>query len=1322
MDLSTQASRAQLDNVILSSYPTPISILYKKMLQEDRYQLKAQTALELFEVWMRSITLQMLIQYLDQDIKLLHNDDADKLNEKLKAIYKPSLGDIVELFFSLLKAYQEHPESLFMKELYNIQWEAGTKKKVSRAREDFDTLIIIRNELAHGRSKPQSEEAWQGLYEEIEPLLLSVLSRFQFIKEYRIVYGLEAKPGKGAFLALLGLEPARIELEMGDTESIQVGRFYLDYCGEPGCFYELHPLFLPWPSDFLNWEKRENVSDSFKKHTAIYDSYIKNKIHFAVHTEYVKDLVLTDQEAIKRFLELFENTLKQIQPVRTVTKQLHWREFQRAAGEITYVETEAIREKFSKDLYLQREHIKAIFEHFLRSEKVAFVLLGQSGVGKSNFVMAMYETYRESSDIHMVVLNSARLIGEGKLVTSLTEMFVNKIALIDKTRQERKVEDIFEEINNIQGIENKKVVLAFDAINENPNPHQLLKRIDDLVSYNKYDWLKVMITSRPEAWQSMKRQYRLTESKYYRQTDTEEMEVELKGFDQQAVGGWLAMDRFKAVELPEVYGLYQEKYRLRTNFDELSAEMKVMLRDPLALRLVAEAYGSSDGLEGKDGILPHSVRTSKLYDEYVKSLINSGRLERSDTEIFLKQKLQPLMFDMGDYRNVLDSEILTETIDKATGKSLSEEIELVDILPSSRKQVNQAFQNLADAGILVKQGSDSNYEIRFNYERFYDYFGGEHLFSKNKKKNDREKEDAYKSLAEQIKKYPFLWGAVRNAIFQELILGTNGLIDSLAKETDQSIRELLISVLVELGNESGGAPTTEEIIKRLSKIGRDKTNPGKWLRIKLTGTDNSPLSPDALSASKTAIEVARQLNLITVLEKAAMDPFPVVRVAAVRNIYHIWRHDSEAGYDVLERMADLAAEGNGLPNIPALESSLALAILILRHYFPDTPEGKELGLRVARQMQKITRRLFFVSSGKGLWKQLVVPTTRNFIVNAVVRFVVQTQESYPKDKPAFLNEVGDLLRSPADVKARYDRLLNYFDNPSAISDIRDDLYKAAEYNDTLTNGLVWLLLIFEFMRNEEADYSILEELASLELRQPSVGSTNQGMIIALGLIASHKKDTSDETFQRLERMTVNYIERTKGFYFSRSGTKHPNLGINTYMSLRRMRQNPNDRDLPAMFIQNAIQKEEWTFCSMLLDSLATQVSASNDFLSARMALQSLKVVFPIPYQIEDKVIFTLAKIRLYCREEVDNFLIEIDAESKLLPKVLRVEPDEQVWSELFHNIYSTILVRLLQTPEIKDALVRILRGATQQKNLDEYLKSVAKDLMNLLTGEKIFQL
>ena len=475
----------ELATIILHNFPTPIAVLYNRMLNEDRWELKTRSATEIFEVWMRSITLQMLIHYLDQDIKTLHNEEADKLNGKINKIYKPLLGDVVDMFFSLLKAYRNHSDLLFMKELYNIQWQAGTKNHVSGARGAFEALTTIRNDIAHGRP-PRSEAAWEIKYDRVDELLHSVLGRFQFVKDYRIVYTLEAKPGKGSFLQLHGLEPARVELEMPETESVQVGRFYLDDRRDQGHFYELHPLFLPWPSDFLNWKNRGNYEDLVKKHTAIYERYQKPTVHFAVHTEDVEELVLTDQEAIARFLELFEERPKLIQPARTMIKRLHWREFQRIASGITQLETEAIREKFSKDLYLQRQHIRSAFEHFLRSDKVAFVLLGQSGVGKSNFVLSMYEAFRESPDTHLIVFNSARLSGEEKLVASLTEMFANKIALVDKTNKERKIEDILEEIDNIDGILDMRVILAFDAINENSRPHELLKRIDDLVSYNKY--------------------------------------------------------------------------------------------------------------------------------------------------------------------------------------------------------------------------------------------------------------------------------------------------------------------------------------------------------------------------------------------------------------------------------------------------------------------------------------------------------------------------------------------------------------------------------------------------------------------------------------------------------------------------------------------------------------------------------------------------------------------------------------------------------------------------------------------------------------------
>jgi len=580
----TSSGGANLDEVILLYFPTSISVIYQRLLMEERWQIKTQLALDLFEVWMKSVTLQMLIQYLDQDIQSLNNEASDKLKGEVTKIYKPSLGDIVNLFFRLLETYKGNSGLLFMPELYGIQWEGETK--ISNARDDFDALIPLRNELAHGRSKPQREEDWKVVYRNIEKHLLSILERFQFVEKYRIVYSLESQIGRGKFLALRGLEPKIVEINMEETESVQPGRFYLDNCGDTGCFYELHPLFLPWPSSFLDWEKSGKETGQDSIHAAIYDSYLKNRVRYSVSTEYVKNLVLVDKETIERFLQLFEERLQFAQPVRTEVKSLHWMQFKRTANEITALETEAIREKFSSDLYLQRQHIKSAFEHFLTSDKVAFVLLGKSGVGKSNFILSMNEVYRETQDTHMIVFNSARMPTDENLVTSLTKMFASKVRLKDGGK-ERRIEDILEEINYIQDIKGKKVILAFDAINENPLPHTLLRYIDDLVAYNKYAWLKILITSRPEAWQNMKRQSRLTESKYYRQSNTDEMGIELTGFDTQAAdgGGWLTVDRFQRVELPEVYKLYQVKYHLKTEFDELSPGMKVMLRDPLALRL-----------------------------------------------------------------------------------------------------------------------------------------------------------------------------------------------------------------------------------------------------------------------------------------------------------------------------------------------------------------------------------------------------------------------------------------------------------------------------------------------------------------------------------------------------------------------------------------------------------------------------------------------------------------------------------------------------------------------------------------------------------------
>lgn len=1050
---------------------------------------------------------------------------------------------------------------------------------------------------------------------------------------------------------------------------------------------QLYPYFIPYEDD------TDAVEPGIQADAGLLDTFTETRINYLAAVLW-KIFTRTDDELLAFFNFYFFKRLARSVKVKK-THPLTWGLVKEFFLDISANRMGTAVEKYNSKLYLERESLKAVFRDFLASPKTCLVITGKSGVGKSNFLVSMEMNLRPDPQYSVLLLNGARLPKGFSLENLVNQEF-----------NERLSGDInsWNELNRILENTDRKVLIFIDALNENPDAYQVLRSIDQQIEKNIHPWLKIVITSRPETWKAISLLAKLTIHKYYWQDEKTEMGVTLEEF---APHDPYSLKPFYRDELEHVYQKYKQVYHLKTEYVDITSEIKQELCDPLMLLLVSSTYGSKDG--SKTGIIPATLSVAKIYDQYVDALKVSGRLLDADLN-FLQNDIVPRLLSGTPKPLLTQDDFLVD--ERFREKIFSEDL-------FSGRPINASFVRLVDAEILASLPVNGPASVGFKYERFYDHFVGGFFFEKYLQVDN--KLETIKDLVAQIKDFPFLWGGVRNALFKELETGPEGLIDMLASEQDQAVRELVISVLTEMGREPNGKARVDTIAQRLLKLDRQTLGIISSVRVKLTGTDSQPLTPSARSASKTALEVARRLGLSSVSRRAVLDPSPSVRIFAARNIYHLWRDNPKEGYAIFDSIVNQATDRSGLPNVPAVEVSFALAILLLRHYYPETLEGRELGVHVAREMQKITKRLFFVNTDSGLWKRLVIPVARDFIVNAVIRFVVKTQESYPKDKPSFLNEVGDLVKSPAEIKARYNRLLDYFENPTRLSRIRDDLEKATEYNDTLTNGLIWLLLIFEFISNRETDSSILEELADLELRQPVVGSANEGMIIALGLIAFYKKDTSDETFHRLERMTIKYIERTRGIYFSRSGTRHPNLALNPYMTLRRFRQNSQDPDLLAIFLQRAIQEKDWSFGTMLLDVPVNQVSVSDDLLNVRMALQSLKAVFPIPLEMEDKVIFTLSRIRLYNREEVDNFLMEVDAEKKILPKVLRAEPDEQVWSELFHNIYSTILVRLLQTPEIKQDLALILRQATRQKNLNTYLKWAVKELMNLLTGEAVFQ-
>ncbi len=52
------------------------------------------------------------------------------------------------------------------------------------------------------------------------------------------------------------------------------------------------------------------------------------------------------------------------------------------------------------------------------------------------------------------------------------------------------------------------------------------------------------------------------------------------------------------------------------------------------------------------------------------------------------------------------------------------------MLPDGSR-VNEAYLNLADAGILIQSGDALDYQIGFRYERFYDFHAGKRLWELN---------------------------------------------------------------------------------------------------------------------------------------------------------------------------------------------------------------------------------------------------------------------------------------------------------------------------------------------------------------------------------------------------------------------------------------------------------------------------------------------------------------------------------------------------------------------------------------------------------------
>lgn len=774
---------------------------------------------------------------------------------------------------------------------------------------------------------PNKASAWAELYQEIENTLHQILSYFKFITEYDLLY-IVGKAESGYYYNLyMGEHLTKNIGPLTTSQPLREGWCYLKKIGQ-NHLLEIHPLLIFWEDEM---EDTAQISE-----VVVFDSYEKqNALLWYSHSKKEKVKTLKD-EIVNLFDQFYYAKLKAIQPKR-ITSELEWDDLKYLAEKVLKQrQMDAARfAKYDPDLYLQRDVIWQTYLEFLHSDKSCLILIGPSGVGKSNFVFSVIdESLKTSSSVCALAYNG---LDQGLIFEEPDNHIhtTNKSAQVSSARQ---LEDVLIQdfnkylvlqqygvldglavlkiLDNFMNKHEGKLVIIVDAINENKESNLLLKEINRFVKDNPYPWLKFIITSRPESWDNFRKGIELSETKYFRQK-----KEDTRNFNSSSI---LMHDPIVPIghfsikkELPLVYEKYRKKYDIETLYEHIPNAWKEYLSDPLALRLVSEITEKKH-----DGHIPLDIPFDDLTSKYVDMLATTARLESRDLD-FLNQELLPRLFHPPEYPNQL---LRTDLRGEKTtnGRSLDDLLFNYDeyVLGDANRRVNESFINLADNIILAK----SEYAVYFQYERFYEYFGG--IYLKDAATQSPDPVQFYQELGDALEQKPYLWGAVKNAFKRELKR-------NLTNEYEyQLIANIISSAL------SNRRLFRKAILDGLEEF--SKENEHNFLIIKrLVGNLIEPCHGPAHSIGETlrrlvyhsrynaaiieprqsiAIETAGRLSFEDILANTATDRIGAIRNSSILQIFRLWQRDREVGYRIINNLSQYAVARMGIPDIGVIES------------------------------------------------------------------------------------------------------------------------------------------------------------------------------------------------------------------------------------------------------------------------------------------------------------------------------------------------------------------------------------------------------------------
>ena len=724
---------------------------------------------------------------------------------------RPSLGHWNKFLNEILRHLAEKGTRLFAPELLSAY--RTPRGRSTEAAAAADALISFRNDyLKTGAIANLSADKVAELLRKREIILHTFLTSIGFLRDYPLLH-------VDKHIALPGNHACRWKARtlMGaDPGAFQM--VTLDQREPPrstSSLYLLNPISgeTLCLSPFLIWQASDDQAIPRKPEIFFFEGRKRRKLKYVG----MRTPTLLNDEFRAEVDSLIES-LRKPAPTRTNLFESYLANVHPRLEE----QLQAMKyEKFRPHLYVDRREIQAEIDHFLKGDKTGLIITGEAGMGKTNLLCNLCE--RQSAEGNLVLLYDAG--------GSLTLDIEKQIAMDLLGAETGDFWSSFETAIEAVVRNNRKLVILLDALNEfyfgQFRAADLLKAIDGFISRCPSSGVKVIITCRTGTWNQLE-VLRRTELQWHR-------------YHTIGHAHTLALGGFTDDELPLAYRKYQAWTSLHTDFEQLSKQARERCRAPLLLRLTAIAY------EGRP--VPRDVLTIRVLQDYYDTRVGR-RMEDVQLLDALVGKMHQRRTDSLPLLELHSDPVLrTGTTDD----------------PSS------PYQRLKDKGILMEVAAVPLPQVKFTYDRFFEYILALHHLRRTP---ETSLSNALAEMATASWEYPLLWGTALTILS---IKTDRQLFLDLAQSNDYSVRELAVDALVALHHEDPSMAI--ELASLLLEL-------------------------EQHNAARVALKAAYQIGKPgqAVFLKAVDSGTDTIRKLLVDYLYLLWQRDRDASYAFLERL------------------------------------------------------------------------------------------------------------------------------------------------------------------------------------------------------------------------------------------------------------------------------------------------------------------------------------------------------------------------------------------------------------------------------------